>query len=62
VTVHRRNGHAIVEVADDGVGGADPDRGSGLHGLADRLAALDGELAVESSPGAGTRLRAKIPV
>jgi PAS domain S-box-containing protein len=51
-----------VTVADDGVGGADPLAGSGLRGLADRLAALDGTLSVESPPGAGTRVRGDIPV
>jgi len=62
VTVERANGHAVVEVADDGVGGADPSRGSGLRGLADRVAALDGRLSLESPQGAGTLLRAEIPV
>jgi PAS domain S-box-containing protein len=61
VRVTRRNGRAVVEVADDGVGGADPTRGSGLRGLADRVEALDGVLKVESAPGAGTRIRAEIP-
>ena len=51
-----------VEVADDGVGGADPEHGSGLRGLADRVAALDGTLLVESPPGEGTRILAAIPV
>jgi signal transduction histidine kinase len=51
-----------VEVADDGCGGADPERGSGLRGLSDRVAALDGTLLVESPPGAGTRVVAAIPV
>jgi signal transduction histidine kinase len=62
VTVERMNGIALVEVADDGVGGADPLRGSGLRGLADRVAALSGQLDVESPPGAGTRIRAEIPL
>ena len=62
VTVRRRNAHVCVEVADDGVGGADPAQGSGLRGLADRVAALDGTLTVDSPPGGGTRLRAEIPV
>jgi signal transduction histidine kinase len=62
VRVSRRNGHAIVEVADDGIGGADPDRGSGLRGLADRVSALDGRMSLDSPAGAGTRLRAEIPV
>jgi signal transduction histidine kinase len=61
VTVGRRNGRAVVEVADDGVGGADPARGSGLRGLADRVEALGGAFAVESPPGIGTLLRAEIP-
>jgi signal transduction histidine kinase len=62
VSVERRNGHAIVEVADDGIGGADPDRGSGLRGLVDRVSALDGSMRLDSPAGAGTRLRAEIPV
>jgi signal transduction histidine kinase len=61
VSVERRNGHAVIEVRDDGVGGADPKRGSGLSGLADRVAALDGRLSIESPAGAGTVLRAEIP-
>jgi PAS domain S-box-containing protein len=61
VTITRLNGHAVVEVADDGVGGADPLQGSGLRGLADRVEALDGRLHVESSPGRGTVVRAEIP-
>jgi signal transduction histidine kinase len=62
VRVSRYNGSACVEVDDDGVGGADPGRGSGLRGLADRVGALDGKLAITSPPGGGTRLRAEIPV
>jgi signal transduction histidine kinase len=50
-----------VEVADDGVGGARPDAGSGLRGLADRVAALGGRLEIDSEPGRGTRLRAQLP-
>ena len=61
VSVSRMDGHAIVEVADDGVGGADPSRGSGLAGLTDRLAALDGRLEIESPAGGGTLVRAEIP-
>jgi PAS domain S-box-containing protein len=52
----------VVEVSDDGRGGADASRGSGLAGLEDRVHALDGTLAVDSPPGAGTRLRATLPV
>jgi PAS domain S-box-containing protein len=62
VTVEQVNGRAHVEVADDGVGGADPGRGSGLRGLADRVASLNGKLAIDSPPGAGTRVRAEIPL
>ena len=61
VTVRRNGGSVLIEVADDGVGGADATRGSGLRGLADRVAALDGTLAMESPPGGGTRLRAELP-
>ena len=59
VRVSRRNGAARVEVADDGVGGADASRGSGLRGLADRVEALDGRLGVDSAPGEGTRVWAE---
>jgi signal transduction histidine kinase len=62
VTVERLNGSALVVVADDGVGGADPLRGSGLRGLADRVASLRGKLAIHSPPGAGTQVRAEIPL
>jgi signal transduction histidine kinase len=58
----RRNGpHAVVEIADDGVGGADATSGSGLRGLADRVEALDGQLRVVSEPGAGTVVVAELP-
>jgi signal transduction histidine kinase len=50
-----------VEIADDGVGGADPGRGSGLRGLADRVETFGGTLRVESLPERGTRLAAEIP-
>ena len=61
VRVGRENGFATVEVSDSGRGGADPSGGSGLRGLADRLAALDGRLEVHSPPGGGTVVRAKVP-
>jgi PAS domain S-box-containing protein len=51
----------VVQVSDDGVGGADPATGSGLRGLADRVEALGGSLEVVSPAGAGTSLRAEIP-
>jgi signal transduction histidine kinase len=62
VSVSRENGFALVEVRDDGVGGADPRGGTGLRGMADRLAALDGRLEIESEPGRGTSVRARVPV
>jgi signal transduction histidine kinase len=61
VSIASVNGHAVVEIADDGRGGADPTKGSGLRGLVDRVEALDGRLHVESAPGKGTRIRAEIP-
>ena len=61
VDVARANGHLVVEIVDDGDGGADTGRGSGLRGLADRVEALDGRLRVWSPKGAGTRVRAEIP-
>jgi signal transduction histidine kinase len=61
VSIRRSDGTATVTVADDGVGGADPGRGSGLRGLADRLEALNGRLDVASPARSGTRLTAVIP-
>jgi signal transduction histidine kinase len=61
VSVTQRNGDAVVDVVDDGVGGADLSRGSGLRGLYDRVQALGGILDVESPPGRGTRIHAEIP-
>jgi PAS domain S-box-containing protein len=62
VRIAHDNGRVLVGVQDDGVGGADPDLGTGLRGLADRIAALDGRLEVESRAGHGTTVRAEIPV
>jgi signal transduction histidine kinase len=62
VSIAASGGRVTVEVSDDGVGGADVAAGSGLRGLSDRVAALDGRLDVHSPPGAGTRLRAEIPL
>jgi signal transduction histidine kinase len=61
VTVDRCEGSLLVEVADDGMGGAVARPGSGLEGLGDRVAALEGRLVVDSPPGQGTRVRAEIP-
>ena len=62
VAVRRSNGRVTVDVADDGIGGADPAHGSGLTGLADRVAALDGTLSLDSPRGGGTRLHIELPV
>jgi signal transduction histidine kinase len=62
VRVALGEGHTMVEVRDDGSGGVDPTRGSGLSGLADRVSALGGTLEIESPAGAGTTIRARIPV
>jgi signal transduction histidine kinase len=61
VDVRRAGDEVLVTVADDGVGGVDLEAGSGLRGLQDRLAAVGGTLAIDSPPGAGTRLYARIP-
>ena len=60
INAQQHDGRLLVEVGDDGVGGADPD-GSGLRGLADRVAAHDGRLHVHSPPGQGTRISAELP-
>jgi signal transduction histidine kinase len=52
----------LVEIVDDGRGGADPESGTGLRGLADRIEALGGRLEVDSPPGAGTRISARLPL
>ena len=62
VRLARSDGLVEVEVADDGRGGADPARGSGLRGLQDRFSAIDGTLALESPTDRGTRLSATVPL
>ena len=61
VSVRQANGHVVIDVRDDGNGGADPSAGSGLRGIADRVSALDGLLEVSSPPGEGTVVRAELP-
>jgi signal transduction histidine kinase len=61
VAVRRGADGVIIEVTDDGVGGADTERGTGLRGIADRLEALDGTLRAWSPAGGGTRIRGEIP-
>ena len=61
VAVLTKEGELVVEIVDDGIGGADSERGSGLRGLADRVEALNGRLRVWTPHGGGTRVRAEIP-
>ena len=61
VEVAGASGQVVVEVVDDGVGGADTERGSGLRGLADRVEALGGRLRIWTPHGGGTRVRAEMP-
>jgi signal transduction histidine kinase len=62
VTVTAPGGSLVLAVEDDGAGGAQARPGGGLSGLLDRVAALDGTLTIDSPPGAGTRVRAEIPL
>ena len=62
VAVEAADGNVTVRVSDDGAGGADPSRGSGLTGIRDRVEAVGGTLAVHSPPGAGTVLTARLPL
>ncbi len=62
VEVDLDNGVLRLQVRDDGVGGADPSRGSGLIGLIDRVEAVGGHLEITSPPGGGTTFAATIPV
>jgi signal transduction histidine kinase len=62
VRVAETDGSLLLEVSDDGAGGADPDGGSGLGGLRDRVETLGGRLEVESVPGRGTLVRAELPL
>jgi signal transduction histidine kinase len=61
VRITDKGGRLAVEISDDGVGVADIDLGTGLRGLTDRLAAIEGRLDVDSKPGRGTIVRASIP-
>jgi signal transduction histidine kinase len=62
ISVSQWSGRLFLTLVDDGVGGADPGRGSGLRGLADRVEALGGLLSLRSPTGGGTRLDATIPI
>ena len=61
VSIVQENGDLVVEVRDDGIGGADTESGSGLRGLADRVEALGGRLQVWTPHGGGTKVRAQVP-
>jgi signal transduction histidine kinase len=61
VALTQREGRLAVEVRDDGVGGADLGQGTGLGGLAERVAAIGGRLEIDSKPGQGTIVRAGLP-
>jgi signal transduction histidine kinase len=61
IKARQTNGALVIEVEDDGVGGAEAARGTGLRGLADRVEAQGGRLAIESPPGGGTRVVGEIP-
>jgi signal transduction histidine kinase len=61
VQLAQRGGQLVIEVVDDGMGGADAERGTGLRGLADRVEALGGRLRVWTPYGGGTRVRAEMP-
>ena len=62
IVIERADGALTVQVRDDGIGGADATRGSGLTGLRDRVEAMGGTMAVDSPPGAGTVLTVRLPV
>ena len=62
VSLERRHGNLLLSVRDDGVGGADAARGSGIVGLTDRVEALGGRFALESPPGRGTTISVELPI
>jgi signal transduction histidine kinase len=62
VSLAQRNGNLLLSIRDDGVGGADSARGSGLVGLRDRVEALGGTISIESLPGSGTSLIVTLPL
>jgi signal transduction histidine kinase len=61
IDVVKEHDELVLEIVDDGIGGADSERGSGLRGLADRVEALNGRLRVWTPRGGGTRVKAEIP-
>ena len=62
VSLATRNGSLVLSIRDDGIGGADPGRGSGLVGLRDRVEALGGTIRIDSPPSGGTSLVVTLPI
>ena len=62
ISLTTRQGSLLLSVRDDGVGGADPARGSGLAGLTDRIEALGGSIHIHSAAGAGTHITVDLPL
>jgi signal transduction histidine kinase len=62
IALAERNGSLLLSIRDDGIGGADPARGSGLAGLTDRVEALGGSFQLHSPAGAGTHITAHLPL
>jgi signal transduction histidine kinase len=62
ISLTTRNGSLLLSIRDDGIGGADPTRGSGLAGLTDRVEALGGSIHLHSAAGAGTHITADLPL
>ena len=62
ISLAMRNGSLLLSIGDDGIGGADPARGSGLVGLTDRVEALGGSMHIHSAAGAGTHITAHLPL
>jgi signal transduction histidine kinase len=62
IEVTERAGVLVLRISDDGCGGADPARGSGLSGLAQRVAVVDGRLEITSPPGGPTRITVELPL
>ena len=60
IDITEANQHLRVEINDDGSGGAEPEQGSGLRGLSDRVEALGGRFSIQSPPGGGTRILAEL--
>jgi signal transduction histidine kinase len=62
ISLAARDGRLVLSIRDDGIGGADPARGSGLAGLTDRVEALGGSIHLDSAAGAGTHITVDLPI